>query len=252
MKIDGDLSEILGIHIGDGCISRTKRYAEYYLGGDITEERDYHYQWVGPLFNKKIMLPLFNKKVTYKAHPKVGIYGFHIFDEKLVKFFEKLGIKSGSKINVQVPKEIMQNKLIHKRFLRGLFDTDGTIYFNRNIALKNYTHNRPVIKLGTVSELLAKDVIVMLGALGMHPRMKKPYQGKRDKNPVYSVVIYRIADIRYFMSEIGFKNFKHSTKWQLYEKFGFCPPRTKLQQRRELLSKTNIFNSSLQERITRG
>jgi hypothetical protein len=33
MKIDGDLAEILGIHIGDGCMSKNSRYQEYYLGG---------------------------------------------------------------------------------------------------------------------------------------------------------------------------------------------------------------------------
>ena len=66
MKIDEELAELFGIHIGDGCISENPRYSEYYLGGDLTEEKEYHDNWVGPLFNKKIMIPLFNKNVTYK------------------------------------------------------------------------------------------------------------------------------------------------------------------------------------------
>ena len=80
------------MHIGDGCISENKRYSEYYLGGDLKEEKEYHNQWVGPLFNKKVMIPLFNRSVKYKEHPKVGIYGFHIFNKKLVDFFKKIGI----------------------------------------------------------------------------------------------------------------------------------------------------------------
>jgi len=74
MKIDEELAELIGIHIGDGCISINKRYQEYYLGGDLKEEKEYHDTWVAPLFNKKIMIPLYNKKVRYKEHPKVGIY----------------------------------------------------------------------------------------------------------------------------------------------------------------------------------
>ena len=143
MKIDEELAELLGIHIGDGCISETKRYSEYYLGGDLIEEKEYHDNWVGPLFNKKIMNPLFGKDVTYKEHPKVGIYGFHIFNKDLVNFFKNLGIKAGSKINCGIPKSITKDKVLLKRFLRGLFDTDGSLYFNKNYSAKNPINNYP-------------------------------------------------------------------------------------------------------------
>ena len=63
MIIDEDLAELFGMHIGDGCMSITKKYYEYYLGGDLKEEKEYHDNWVKPLFNKKIMVPLFNKEV---------------------------------------------------------------------------------------------------------------------------------------------------------------------------------------------
>ena len=89
MKIDGDMAEILGIHIGDGCISVNSRYDEYYLGGDLKEEKEYHDEWVSKLFNRKVMIPLYNKEVLYKEHPKVGVYGFYIFDKKIVNFFNK-------------------------------------------------------------------------------------------------------------------------------------------------------------------
>jgi len=242
VEIDEDLAEILGAHIGDGCISRTQRYAEYYLGGDITEEREYHDKWIGPLFNRKIAIPLLNKKVNYKAHPKVGIYGFHIFDERLVKFFEDLGIRSGSKINIRIPNKIMLNKNLLTRFLRGLFDTDGNIYFDKNRSAKSPKNDRPVIKLGTVSKYLANDVFESLKSLGLHPRMKKPYQGKRDKNLVYTVLLYRMADVKYYIKEISFKNNKHMTKWQVYTKFGVCPPKTNLSQRKAMLLNPKLFN----------
>jgi len=238
MKIDGDMAEILGMHIGDGCISVTERYKEYYLGGDLIEEREYHDKWVGPLFNKKVMIPLYGKKVFYKEHPKVGIYGFHIFDEKIVNFFRNLGIDSGSKINIKIPKEILNNSKLSKRFLRGLFDTDGTIYFDKNRSCKFPINNQPTIKLGSVSKVLIAQVSESLKRLGLNPRIKKPYRGKKDKNKVHSLLIYRRKDILYFIEKIGFKNPKHYTKWLVFKKFGFCPPYTKIAQRKEILSKS--------------
>ena len=236
MKIDGDMAELLGIHIGDGCISVNNRYSEYYLGGDLTQERDYHDQWVSHLFNKKVMIPLFKKKVVYKEHPKVGVYGFYIFNKELVEFFIKLGIKAGTKRNVRVPIEIMKNQSLSKRFLRGLFDTDGTIYFSKNYSVKNPIHNRPKIKLDSVSNGLIDDVTELLTNLGLNTIPRKMYQGKKNLNPFYGVIIDTVKDVNLFLKIIGFKNSKHYTKWQIFKKHGSCPPYTSLQQRKEILN----------------
>jgi len=240
MKINQELAELMGIHIGDGCISENKRYSEYYLGGDISEEKEYHDKWVSRLFNKNVMIPLYNKKVNYKEHPKVGIYGFHIFDKKIVNFFNNLGVKSGPKINVEIPKIILSSERFTKRFLRGLFDTDGNIYFDKNRAAKDPINNCPVIQLGTVSKKLSKQVFENLVKLGFHPRFKKPHKGKRDKNFVYTVLIYRRGDVRKFINEIGFKNSKHYTKWLVFQKFGCCPPKTNLALRRKVLKQKSL------------
>lgn len=241
MKIDGDIAELLGAHIGDGCISENERYSEYYLGGDITEEKDYHDNWIGPLFNAKIMRPLFNKDVVYKSHQKVGIYGFHIFNKNLVNFFKDFGICSGSKINVGIPSEILKDKSLTTRFLRGLFDTDGNLFFDKNRSAKSPKNDRPMIKIGTVSIKLANEVHSALTHLGFHPAMKKPHKGKKDKNFVYTVQIYRIGDVNRYIEEIGFKNPKHFTKWQVYKKFGYCPSHTRLSERLALLSNSKPF-----------
>ena len=237
MKIDGDMAEILGIHVGDGCISVTDRYSEYYLGGDLKEEKEYHDNWVAPLFNKKVMLPVCKKEVVYKEHPKVGVYGFYIFNKRIVDFFGKLGINPGSKINIRIPSAIVDNDYLSKRFLRGLFDTDGSIYFDKNYSAKKPKNDKPKIKLGTVSKGLSQDVFKVLKNLGMNPFSRKPYQGKRNKNKVYNIVLYRKDDIQYFIDKIGFRNPKHVTKWMVFKKLKYCPPNTTLIQRREILDK---------------
>ncbi len=233
--ISEELAELMGIHIGDGCISITKRYSMYYVGGDLKEEKEYHDNWVSKLFNKEIMRKLNKEKVRYKEYPSTGVYGLYIFDKEITDYFMSLGICSGSKINQKIPEIIRQDDLMLKRFLRGLFDTDGNIYFDKNRSCKKPINNVPVIKLGSAAQYLIKDVFQSLKKLGFNPRLKKPYQGKKDKNPVHTVLIYRKKDIEEYVKEIGFKNPKHNTKWLLFKKQGFLQPRTTIQQRKRIL-----------------
>ena len=41
-KSKPDIAEFLGWHVGDGCLSITKRHYEYTLTGDITEEYPFY------------------------------------------------------------------------------------------------------------------------------------------------------------------------------------------------------------------
>lgn len=229
------LAELLGAHIGDGCISINKRYSMYYLGGDLIEEREYHDSWVSKLLNQ-VMKDLKKPKVKYKEYPSTGIYGCYIFNKEVVNFFLEKGICFGQKINQGIPDFILKEDKLIKRFIRGLFDTDGNIYFDKNRSCKNPINNVPIIKLGTTSLKLANQVVFSLTKLGFNPRLKKPYQGKRDKNPVHTVLIYRRKDIRKYIKEIGFKNSKHLTKWLVFKKQGFSQPKTTLEQRKKILN----------------
>ena len=236
MKIDGDMAEILGMHIGDGCISVNKRYSMYYLGGDITEEKEYHDLWVSKLLNKKVFFPLGKKAACYKEYPSVGVYGLYVFDKEVVNFFKNFGILSGSKKQQDIPKGILNNKRLMKRFIRGLFDTDGTIYFDKNRSCKNPINNVPIIKLGTTSRRLARSVFKYLKLLGFNPGIKKPYKGKRDKNKVYTIVLYRKKDINDYINKIEFKNPKHKTKWLVFKKQGYLQPKTTLKERKAIIA----------------
>src|SRR3989344_5811559 len=122
-----------------------------------------------------------------------------------------------------------------KRFLRGLFDTDGSLCFDKNRGAKIVRNNRPYIELGTVSKNLIDDLIFMFKELNLHPMLKKPYKGKKDKHIVYRIKIYRKSEVEFFIKFIEFKNPKHYTKWLIYKKLGYCPPKTTLKQRMKIL-----------------
>mgnify|MGYP001558440321 CR=1 FL=1 len=233
MKINNDIAELVGITIGDGCLS-TKN--EYVVAGDINEEKDYYDEWVGKLLNQNVTIPLINQKVTPKSYPKVGVYGFYLFNKKITNFFKSLGLKEGSKINVKIPENLLKNKVKIKRVLRGIFDTDGSLYFDKMNKYAKFNTN-PVIALGSTSKILINQIYNLLISLNFSPIKKKPYLGKRDKNPMYRIALYRKNEIFRWINEIGFKNPKHITKWKIYLKYGYYLPKTTIAQRKLILSK---------------
>ena len=83
----------------------------------------------------------------------------------------------------------------------------------------------------------------MLKELGFEPYMKPAYKGKRDKNPVYNVMLQRRDDVRRFIEEIGFDSTKHLTKWKIYYLSGSCPPHTTIKERYEILE--NLLKEGL-------
>jgi len=237
MVISKDLAKLIGIQLGDGCISITDRYHECAISGDINEEKEYYDEIIIPLYNKLVFYPILNKKLNAKEYKKNGTYGILVFNRQVVEFFLNKEIKSGSKLDAEVPSFIIKNKRLWIPFLRGLFDTDGSIYFNKNYAVKESKrkHNRPRIKLGMTSKKIIFQVNFMLKKLGFNTYLKPPYKGKRDKNPVYSIMIQRKEDIQKFINKIGFESTKHKTKWEIFQKLGYCPPKTTLKERYKLL-----------------
>ncbi len=236
MIIDAKLAELCGIQIGDGCLSVNSRYHECAISGDIREEREYYENHVIPLFNEKISVPLINKTIIGKEYPKSGVYGFYIFDKRIVDFFVKIGFKTGKKTNVEIPEAILKNKDIHRFFLRGLFDTDGSIFFQKSNSTKNPVHKFPIIKLSSTSKKLVEQLKIMVEDDGYTPLLQKPYKGKRNKHAVHHISIYRRSEVLRWIEEIGFSSSKHLTKILVRRKLGYCPPHTTIEQRKAILN----------------
>lgn len=235
-----NIAEFLGWHIGDGCISINKRYSEFTLTGDLTEELPFYKEVIIPTFNRLFSKSL-KKPVNLKKYKSNGVCGIYLFDRSFVDHLQnKFHLPSGKKINIQVPQALTTDN--QKRcFLRGLFDTDGSIYFCKsNFKTKNESfftivHYKPKIKLATISKSLIRQVHEMLQSLGFSPRLLKPAKQKERENTVYGVVLDTNKDTKMWIDTVGFRNPKHLTKVHLWEKVGFCPPYTTLKDRRRML-----------------
>lgn len=107
---------------------------------------------------------------------------------------EVLGWKSknGSKIkqNVKVPDWIKNNTTYTKECLRGLFQTDGSIYYDRKYLMTNFT---------SANYTLAKDVKDMLVKIGFDINERKVI----SKNNHTKYVIRISKDVESFIKIIN-------------------------------------------------
>ena len=181
------------------------------------------------------------KQISLKKYKSVGVCGIYFFNKRFISFLEKeIGLKRGKKIDIGIP-SVIEGKEQKISFLRGLFDTDGSIYFCKSyVKTKKYSwynkfHYKPKIKLATISKKLIDDVKDVLAELGFSPRLYAPRKQKENENYMYAVVLDINKDTQKWIENIGFKNLKHITKIQVWKRFGFCPPHTTLNQRKRIL-----------------
>jgi len=116
-----------------------------------------------------------------------------ILNSRNLKYFftEKIGIGgSGEKKNLFVPPIILRSpKSVIKEFLRGLFETDGSV-------------SRTSMSFCTKSKRLAQDVQFLLLGFGIISDMKSTHNKTYNKD-YYHVILYRHAS-ELFYNEIGF------------------------------------------------
>lgn len=158
-KLTPELAEEIGIHYGDGFLS-VKRY-DYRLKGNINDEIEYYKNYIKPLFKK-----LFNINVNLKKFDST--FGFEISSKALWEFKTKvIGIKPGNKKDLCVPERLkINNQKILCAFIRGLFDTDGSLYFKSRYGYKNYY---PTITISLYSKNLIIEMGEILKMLGFNP-----------------------------------------------------------------------------------
>lgn len=190
------LAEFIGIILGDGNLSE---YDAIRIAGDSRKDRDYLEKYI-----VKLIRELFNCEPSlYFSKRSNCLYVY--FGSKIVSnYLVKCGLKKGNKIknNLTIPSWIMKNPSYLKACLRGLIDTDGSVYEllpkwpglyqiyfgNRNLILLEDTH-KGFSQLGFVVSKLCNF---------------------NNKLPCFYIT--RKSEIQKYITEIGFSNIKHKEK----------------------------------------
>ncbi len=237
IKLTPELAEACGIHAWDGYLRDDGKRRELDISGSI-EEKDYYDIYVVPLFEK-----LFDIKIVPKIFASRGTYGFVIRDKKIIRLFHDLGFPYGSKSTVvKIPRLIMESKnsLLSSNFLRGLFDTDGCLSFQKRISGKyskfKKTHNYyPSIKFEIVSKNLNDEITLLLQELGFRIKNYSYNPKKPNENIRYSSVMYGKDETNKFILLIGSRNPVKLSRFLVWKKTGFCQAGLTYKERLEIL-----------------
>lgn len=231
-KMTPEIAEMCGTHAGDGYLRNDGKRVELDISGNI-EEKSYYDDHVIPLFQKT-----FNIKIQGKFFPSRKTYGFVIRDKNIVEFFRRIGFPYGKKTKiVEIPRMILNanNKTVKARFLRGLFDTDGSLNFDKKykgkyVEFKMKYHYYPRIFLSTISEKLHKQSSLLLQDLNIHHTLQI-YEPGGPRNTIYRIWVFDETQLEKWLKIIGCKNQSKLTRYYVWKRFGFCPPNTTLKQR---------------------
>jgi len=110
--------------------------------------------------------------------------------------------------------------------LRGIFDTDGSLMFKKR---EKDVHFYPLIEIVSKSKPLISqifDIVTKFGFAG------HTYLDRKSTMRLY-IGGHRSVDL--WMDVIGSKSPIHTSKYIIWKKFGFCPPRTTLVDRISIL-----------------
>jgi len=197
--LNSRLAEAVGIMLGDGCNYANVRRNCYQIriASNFRTEQNYLLNYIAPLFES-----LFKIKGRILRWPEHGV-AYLCFDSKeLGRFFDSIGVPFGRiKSSHGIPSWVWKDEVFLKSCLRGLFDTDGSIY-----RLDQNFPNLLRISFKNSNLCLLEDVRKALIILGFHP----------CKITNRQVHLTRKKDIKLFMDEIGFNNSKNQERFRLF------------------------------------
>lgn len=179
------LSYIVGLALGDGNLSNPNGRA---VRLRITCDTKY------PELIQKIcssiqkILPNNKVSIIKRATTFCDVSCYSNSWEKLLGWKALGGSKY--KQNVTIPKWIKENRKYSIECLRGLLETDGSIYLDRGYKMINFV---------TIIKILAQDTIDIINRLGYKAKM---YELSSKTKIRYNIRLSK--DVESFIQEIGF------------------------------------------------
>jgi len=144
---------------------------------------------------------------------KVGNCIFIMFEYKDFALFlnSNLGFPFGKKGEISIDKMLIKNQKYLIAVFRGLFDTDGCLYFTKNNSKERCY---PIIEISTHSSALLNQLYQLLTELNFKVKISH----FKD-----SVKLHGKDNLIKFMQFIGSNHPDKRSKFDYWAKFGYCP-----------------------------
>ena len=205
--ITPELAEETGWHIGDGSmnyyVNGNKKKGLYQLRGHKLDDVEHYNSRIKTLYKS-----LFEIDIPLRLMDSTGVYGFQIWSNKLIDFKTELGLPTGKKNEISIPKLFLNNKELTKSIIRGIFDTDGCLYLQ-----KRYNKLYPRIKIVTTSKKLAKQLKEQIIQLGIRATSYECKRKNLNWKPLQSIEVRGIVETEKWFSIIKPKNPKFIKKY---------------------------------------
>lgn len=201
IPLNEEICEFIGAFIGDGYLGNYGKKKDLYvigITGDQKLDEEYLKNYLKPLLKRNFSG--INPLLYYRNDENTLM--LRVNSKELYKFLLKIGFKPGKKANnVRIPSEIINNKKLIKPTIRGIFDTDGCVFFDKR---KVYKKPYPRITLQLASIPLINQLEKFLSI------EYKLYVNKtnRDGNRNY-IEIYGHQQVEKFLKDIGLSNKRH-------------------------------------------
>lgn len=233
------LAEICGAIIGDGWIQSNEQ--SFFLTGDPKEDKDYYDYHISQLISKFIH-PVKPREFQYWK-----VYGVSIHTKSKIKKLLDLGLPKGKKVETaEVPKWITNSDTnTINSFLRGFFDTDGCVFCQKNYTkyankFESEHHTKIRIRMSSISKELTEQILNLCSKVEfkcIKRTIKRGFKNNRNNKDVHILEINELEGIHKWFSKLKPSNPKHTTKYLIWKKYGFCPPHTTIEQRKDILKK---------------
>lgn len=192
-EMSEELAEFIGIMLGDGGMSAFQITITLSLVDDLEYSN----------FVKSHIHKLFNVVPKMYIREDVNTVCVSLARKKAVKYLCSLGLVVGNKVKqkIRVPKWILNNESYSLACMRGLMDTDGSVYTHKYIVGgKEYKYKK--LCFSSASQPLRQDVLFILHRFGSTATCSGT-----------NVRIDSINDVKRYMQVIGTHNPKHLKRY---------------------------------------
>lgn len=209
--INKEFYEFYGIMLGDGCISRyinqNREKFEFRIDGNSTTDLDYYKKFVQPLTSQ---IRNKNTKISFRKDCNGIFIRFH--SKEFAQFLnKKFNFPIGKKGDIKLATFLEKDWKSLKYILRGIFDTDGCLYFTKNNStMRSY----PIIEISSHSKPLLHQLNNILLSKGFAPK----FSHYND-----SIKLHGKKALKRWIDLIGTNNPDKFSKFKFWQKFGYCP-----------------------------
>ncbi|MFA4888764.1 MAG: LAGLIDADG family homing endonuclease [Candidatus Omnitrophota bacterium] len=192
-----ELAKFIGIMLGDGSIR-----SKYQLTISFNYKTDWEFaEYVARLIKRLFAVG----HIISKRKDSLGA-DIVISSASVIDFLLKQGLKAGNKVEnqVDIPAWIKRDMEFQKACLRGLVDTDGSLYCHR-YKVNNKWYEYLKLDFTSCSKPLLKSAYAIFSNLGIRASLKGVH-----------ITVSAKADVNRYLATVGSSSIKFIDRWKRF------------------------------------